>query len=185
MKKMRRITSMVVTIAMITSLGAFNTTVQASSFDYPRTVKVICLPGIDQDRMMSIVNTLPQHSWTFTLSPTAIENVDWHVHSDSYGTRPFPITEDDSMVVANLSDFPDPAGIGECFWGPDYTYSYSILKDVNDSDETIRQRMWHELCHGIPDAESAENMHVSSGFETWLTAHYPSHPFLVDDVAYG
>ncbi|MFA6309541.1 MAG: hypothetical protein WC677_07380 [Clostridia bacterium] len=187
MKTRKKIIALLISTTMIASMFAFYTLVQASSFDYPRNITMKFLPGVDANRYMSIVNTLPSDVWSFTQAAVQGEGTDWYRFTQGDHTRPRAMQEDDTMISALATSFPT-AFAGECFWGLPYTlytFSYMNLSFANETDDDIKQRIWHELCHGIPSAESADTMHKSSGFIFWMRDHYPTHAFLSDPVGYG
>ncbi len=157
----------------------------ASAYDYPRNIVIKILPGIDSARIMRIVNTLPSGVWHFTLSETAIEGTDWVYDAGTFGGMPRSKNLDDSLVVALKSDYPSATAAG-CTWSTEsHLYCYTIFDYGADSDDTIKQRIWHELCHGIPGAESADTLHSSTGFRIWLANNYPNHPFLANPEGYA
>ncbi len=174
MKCSKKLLSMIIALTMVASVMTFSVTANATTFPKPVTVQM--LSGVDVNMMTTILNSLPSDTWTFSQNLSPVEGTHWSF--DNYYKSPYPLIND-NMCMYTEANFPNHTSDGLC-WGNRYN---AVIKAGETSDD-VKQRVWHELLHGIPEAESSDSMHYSSGFIFWMMTHYPSHGFLSNPIGY-
>jgi hypothetical protein len=142
----------------------------------PNKIMVIPVANADRATIATALLDMPVGLWEFAYSTTAAPGTDWVVEP-TYGV-PWPI-RDYTVAVGPAIGFP-----GATASGAGCPHRAGVLMYAGEPSINLTQRIWHEILHGVTGIESPDTMHTSAGFVAWMTAHYPSHPFLADPAGY-
>lgn len=148
--------------------------------DAKQHYKVFICEGTNRERVQSALDMINSNVnsagvWSFTVSPTTVPGKDWYHETNVVVLNPDGTYSKHPMVAMPYNDF-------EIVFDTTTTYGGLCTEtgnriSINSDDpntftvEMLYQRIWHELLHGVPDIESADNMNtsgVSGEFHTWL-----------------